>query len=279
MNNYLKNVQLEKISFKSNRHLSRWISRTLVTKKAFNHAETIPNSIQTNSDSEYHFVCISIFILHQRCLPTLFYCSDGRNLHQHRVGPLKSTAELGFLDPSRNSPSNQFTAIESELLCTICQNILWKPVACFTCQNTFCANCIQTWISKQISCPTVTCPFHCRFQEKRAPPILNSFLSRLQISCAYAPNGCREIIPYDALEKHEETCQYERIPCEICQTPVSNRDRDNKHDLKQCFHRMYERGPDLVQAQFMKLLEVVEASQQRIQALENLLGVQPPRNH
>ncbi len=161
----------------------------------------------------------------------------------------------------------------TELLCCICQNVLWKPVACSTCENAFCASCIRTWTNKQNSFGQATCPFHCRFQEKRAPPILNNLLSKLQIYCAYAPNGCQEVVLYDALEKHEETCQYERTPCRICETPVSHRDQNNKHDLRQCFRDTYDRNPDHVQAQFMKLLDIVEASQQRIQILENFLGI------
>jgi hypothetical protein len=38
---------------------------------------------------------------------------------------------------------------------------------------------------------------------------------------------------------------------------------------------MYDRNPDYVQAQFIKLLDVVEASQKRIQALEKLVGIEP----
>jgi hypothetical protein len=102
---------------------------------------------------------------------------------------------------------------------------------------------------------------------------LNNLLSKLQIYCAYAPNGCQDVVLYDALEKHEETCQYERTPCQICGTPVSHRDQNNKHDLRQCFRDTYDRNPDHVQAQFMKLLDIVEASQQRIQILENFLGI------
>ncbi len=165
-----------------------------------------------------------------------------------------------------------------ELLCCICQNVLWKPIACATCENAFCARCIRTWTNQQPSSRQVICPFNCIFEEKRAPPILNSFLSKLRISCAYAPNGCEEIVPYDALEKHEQTCTHERTPCQICDTPVSYRNQNNKHDVRQCFKEMYDRNPDHIQAQFMKLLDILEASQKRIQALEKLLGVEPQKN-
>ena len=200
------------------------------------------------------------------------------NKVKRRTGPLKSTAELGYIDQSRICNDNRYSNLSSELLCCICQNVFWKPVACATCENAFCAGCIRTWTNTQAPWKTMMCPFYCKFQEKRAPPIINNLLSKLEIYCAYETNGCREILPCDALEKHEETCQYERTPCEICETLVSNRDRDKNHDLKQCFQQMYDRDRDHVQAQFLKLLEVVEASQKRIQALESLLGVQPPKN-
>ncbi len=197
---------------------------------------------------------------------------------QRGPDPLKSTTELGYLEPNRICNNNRYSEVGSELLCCICQNVLWKPVACSTCENSFCADCMRTWTNKQNSSKQVTCPFNCAFREKRAPPILNSLLSKLQIYCAYAPNGCDEVLSYDGLEKHEQECQYERTPCQICKKPVSHRDQNNKHELRQCFKEMYDRNPDNVQAQFIKLLDVVEASQRRIQALEKLLGIEPQKN-
>jgi hypothetical protein len=40
---------------------------------------------------------------------------------------------------------------------------------------------------------------------------------------------------------------------------------------------MYDKKPDHLQAQFMKLLDAVEASQQRIQVLEDFLGIETPK--
>jgi hypothetical protein len=196
---------------------------------------------------------------------------------QRNPDPLQSTVELGYLDSSRICVDNRAQALGPELLCSICQNVLWKPLACATCENSFCGGCIRTWINKQTH-KQVTCPFNCVFQEKRAPPILNTFLSKLKIYCAYAPNGCEEVLSYDALERHEQTCQCENTPCRICQKSVSRRDKNNKHELRQCFKEMYDRNPDHIQTQFIKLLDVVEASQRRIQALENLLGIDPQQN-
>ncbi|CAF1168955.1 unnamed protein product [Adineta steineri] len=176
----------------------------------------------------------------------------------HGSGPLESTTELGYLDSSRIYVDGQYSGLGSELICSICHNVLWKPV------------------DKQIDY-RATCPFNCVFREKRVPPILNSLLSKLQFYCAYASNGCEHLLPYDALEKHEETCPYERIPCGICEKPISNRDPNNKHELRECFKDMHDRGPQQIQAQFMKLLDVIEASQRRIEALEKLVNVPKQR--
>jgi len=188
---------------------------------------------------------------------------------------LQSTAELGYLDSNRICADNRYSQLGSELICSICHNVLWKPVACATCENAFCAGCIRTWATKQHNCfRQGTCPFYCEFQEKRAPPILNSLLSKLQLYCAYAPNGCQEVLAYDALERHEQTCPAEQTPCQICGKPVSHRDGNEKHEVHQCFKEMYDRNPNQIQGQFIKLLDVVEASQRRIEALEKLVVMQ-----
>ncbi|CAF1214819.1 unnamed protein product [Adineta steineri] len=194
----------------------------------------------------------------------------------HGSGPLESTTELGYLDSSRIYVDGQYSGLGSELICSICHNVLWKPVACSTCENAFCVKCIRSWTDKQIDY-RATCPFNCVFKEKRVPPILNSLLSKLQFYCAYASNGCEQLLPYDALEKHEETCSYERIPCGICEKPISNRDPNNKHELRECFKDMHDRSPQQIQAQFMKLLDVIEASQRRIEALEKLVSIPKQR--
>ncbi|CAF4272312.1 unnamed protein product, partial [Rotaria magnacalcarata] len=208
-------------------------------------------------------------------IPSQFHSSELNQLKstkatKNQIGPLKSTTELGCLDSSRIYVDKRFSEASSELICSICQNVLWKPIACTTCENAFCTGCIRTWINKQQQSKQVTCPFNCTFKEKRPPPILNSLLSKLRVYCAYASNGCEEVLSYDALEGHEQTCQYERTPCKICGTPVSNRNTSNKHEARQCFSEMYNQDPNQIQAQFMKLLDIVETSQRRIQTLEKL---------
>jgi hypothetical protein len=34
-----------------------------------------------------------------------------------------------------------------DIQCSICSNILWKPVACQSCETPFCSTCITKWIA------------------------------------------------------------------------------------------------------------------------------------
>ena len=176
--------------------------------------------------------------------------------------------ELGYLDSARVQVDRTYTDIGAELICPICQNILWKPVTCSQCENSFCGGCIRTWLGTNTRAGNKPCPFNCEYRERRPPPILSNLLSKLQVSCAYTPNGCQTLLPYDGIVTHEQTCTYEQVPCSICQLPVSDRDESDRHKLRQCFQTMHDKGPDHVQKQFMKLLETIEDNQRRIEALE-----------
>lgn len=76
------------------------------------------------------------------------------------------------------------------LECCICHKLLWKPVACQTCETPFCALCIHQWL---MTSPN-KCPNNCEpFVERRCPPLTAKLLSQLQITCSYQPNGCSQV--------------------------------------------------------------------------------------
>ncbi|CAF2064224.1 unnamed protein product, partial [Rotaria magnacalcarata] len=52
---------------------------------------------------------------------------------------------------------------EDLVTCSICHMILWKPVACKTCENSFCSDCINQWQQKQPN----KCPFACRYEKRK----------------------------------------------------------------------------------------------------------------
>jgi len=117
--------------------------------------------------------------------------------------------------------NNEFD--EDLILCPICTNILWKPIACKTCENSFCLKCIRLWLNEKPN----QCPFNCHFQERKCPGILLKLLSKLKLNCENKINGCNILIPYEALEKHQlKECQFRFIQCSNCLKEILSKDFD-----------------------------------------------------
>lgn len=94
-------------------------------------------------------------------------------------------------DRIRGSPGLNIDHLE----CSICREILWKPVACQSCETPFCSACINRWlVEKSIKCPH-GCP---TYAERKCPPFIVKILSQLQIACFFESNGCNEVL----LRKH-----------------------------------------------------------------------------
>lgn len=103
--------------------------------------------------------------------------------------------------------------IVDELTCPICQRLLWNPVSCKNCENHFCSGCIDTWFRHNNQ---NMCPNKCIYMKKKPAPILLSLISKLEIKCMNNARGCSAIVPYDALHKHELTCEFTESQCEFC---------------------------------------------------------------
>ncbi|CAF1558803.1 unnamed protein product [Didymodactylos carnosus] len=109
---------------------------------------------------------------------------------------------------------------EDLLLCSICHNVLWNPVACKSCENAFCTLCIHTSLKEKNN----YCPFNCYFEERKCPPCISILLSKLQIDCCYKLNGCTTIVSYERLDEHEEECNYQPLECEKCHKQMLKQD-------------------------------------------------------
>ena len=97
------------------------------------------------------------------------------------------------------------------------------------------------------------------------------------VRCAYAQNGCPMILPYHALEYHEQYCDFEKIPCKLCQKPLSQRNSDGEHSTTACFEEMRRRNPAGIQQQFKLLLnatEKAEAENKRLSRITERLQIQ-----
>lgn len=115
-------------------------------------------------------------------------------------------------------------------------------------------------------------PKHCeKFEEIPIPNRVVSELSQLPIRCIYARNGCTVISFYYDLERHEKQCEYEKIPCEICQLPLSKRPPIIEHTKRACFEHMHNKNPSGVQEQFMTLFNGLEETKAENRRLESTI--------
>ncbi|CAF1465285.1 unnamed protein product [Rotaria sordida] len=134
---------------------------------------------------------------------------------------MTSTQQTGVpFERIRGSPGFNVNNLE----CSICHELLWKPVACRTCETPFCSTCINQWL---INHPN-QCPNQCQiFAERKCPPFIVKLLSQLQIACFYQSTGCNEIISYEGLDKHEIECNFQSQQCPGCQLQIIKEDFDN----------------------------------------------------
>ncbi|CAF1344006.1 unnamed protein product [Adineta steineri] len=113
-----------------------------------------------------------------------------------------------------------------DLECIICTDLLWKPIACNNCDSLYCSQCIKNWLVKSPE----NCP-HCQnYAERRCSPFVIKQLAKLQFACINQPNGCPEIIGYEALEKHEIECSYKLQQCSGCHLTVLEKELAKHED-------------------------------------------------
>ena len=107
--------------------------------------------------------------------------------------------------------------VDSELMCSICVQVLQDPIQIRKCEHYFCKNCIDEWWKHKHACPV------CRnripsVQDLIAPPrIVRNMLSRLELTCDYRMFGCTEIVRLDGLKSHLEQCEYNPKRLVVCE--------------------------------------------------------------
>ncbi|CAM4884230.1 unnamed protein product [Rotaria socialis] len=117
------------------------------------------------------------------------------------------------------------SAVNVDLLeCPICHDLLWIPITCQRCETSFCSACINRWVAANPG----KCPNRCKiYIERKCPSFIVKLLGQLQIACYYQSKGCEQVIPYEALDKHESECDYQPQQCSGCRSEVLKKDFDN----------------------------------------------------
>ncbi len=79
----------------------------------------------------------------------------------------------------------------NHLECSICHDVLWKPIACQSCETPFCSACIDQWLANNQN----KCPNRCEsYKDRKCHPFIAELLAGLQISCFYKSTGCEQVV-------------------------------------------------------------------------------------
>ncbi|CAF3936784.1 unnamed protein product [Rotaria sordida] len=100
---------------------------------------------------------------------------------------MTSMIQKGICSDRVRGPSS----VNVDLLeCPICHDLLWIPVACQTCETSFCSTCIDRWLADNPE----KCPNRCKtYIKRKCPSFIVKLLAQLQLTCYYQSQGCEQI--------------------------------------------------------------------------------------
>ncbi|CAF0946187.1 unnamed protein product [Rotaria sordida] len=101
---------------------------------------------------------------------------------------MTSMIQKGICSDRVRGPSS----VNVDLLeCPICHDLLWIPVACQTCETSFCSTCIDRWLADNPE----KCPNRCKtYIKRKCPSFIVKLLAQLQLTCYYQSQGCEQVI-------------------------------------------------------------------------------------
>ena len=106
--------------------------------------------------------------------------------------PFQLTSEHNSVLTPYRIRSSDVADIQS-LLCSICFDVLWKPITCQSCQAVFCTKCLNEWF--EIS--PIKCPMLCeKYVQAECSQSLLQKLSQLQVLCVYSSSGCKNVTDF-----------------------------------------------------------------------------------
>jgi len=106
----------------------------------------------------------------------------------------------------------EFSSICDELICPLCNGIVWNPIVCGCCHIPFGVKCLETWYSKQTE-SNCQCPNNCTFIKGDLSLLEIRLINRIQFNCPYKSKGCNEAVSYECFYSHIKTCKFAIYHC------------------------------------------------------------------
>ncbi|KAM4600821.1 uncharacterized protein rnf41l [Polymixia lowei] len=128
--------------------------------------------------------------------------------------------------------------VNEGLLCCVCRDVLERPLQA-PCEHAYCSACISSWLVHHHSCPEDRLPLDVS-NLKPLYRYMRNDLSRLQIRCVNAGQGCEVVCSLETLHTHEDECEFAFIPCPNAGCPVQVERRGLEAHLSECEFRSRE---------------------------------------
>ena len=116
-------------------------------------------------------------------------------------------------------------AVDGHFHCSICYNVLKKPMMCRNNEHLFCRDCITEHLNTNSNtCPE--CNEDLTVETLRRARVVSNAFSGLKIKCDYSHRGCQEYIRLEELDSHIESCGFAPVKCsnEECEMIVNKRE-------------------------------------------------------
>ncbi|XP_067094456.1 RING finger protein 151 [Osmerus mordax] len=125
--------------------------------------------------------------------------------------------------------------VNEGLLCCVCRDVLERPLQA-PCEHAYCSACISSWLLQHQSCPEDRLPLDISTLRPLHRYMRND-LSRLQVRCVNAEQGCDRISPLETLHTHEDECEFTLMRCSNTGCPVQVERRGLEDHLTECDFR------------------------------------------
>lgn len=152
----------------------------------------------------------------------------------------------------------------NNLYCSICIDLINKPVSLINCKHIFCKDCIEEWKNNHINTNIFNCPL-CRKNNIKYT-YAHKLEKKIKYMKVYCKNeGCEFIIAYEKRNDHLKKCIYGEISCEHCNY---NGIKKN-HKISKCYDIIIKKL-NSTNNQNMSLQKIANNFQIEIDVINNL---------